>query len=186
MNLVFMMSTFDNQSVNIGCIGKLGLLFGFLRHYLLILIQVFISDEASNTALVDSPTPHCKGDIKDTKQCSENKSGLYISNPEGRFVKKEPINDGYPDVPTGQNTCMSLKIVSVKSEYGSNHEQNFNPDNLVVQSSDAVGLGFDNGLVQEFYWPERDKKMISEHEKKKQNNVMRHQKMVANKKKLGK
>ncbi len=34
MDLVFM-STFDNQSMNIGCVGKLGHLFGFLRHYLL-------------------------------------------------------------------------------------------------------------------------------------------------------
>ena len=34
MDLVFM-STFDNQSMSIGCIGKLGHLFGFLRHYLL-------------------------------------------------------------------------------------------------------------------------------------------------------
>ncbi len=30
------MSTFDNQSMSIGCVGKLGHLFGFLRHYLLI------------------------------------------------------------------------------------------------------------------------------------------------------
>ncbi len=29
------MSTFDNQSMSIGCIGKLGHFFGFLRHYLL-------------------------------------------------------------------------------------------------------------------------------------------------------
>ncbi len=29
-------STFDNQSMSIGCIGKLGHLFGLLRHYLLI------------------------------------------------------------------------------------------------------------------------------------------------------
>ncbi len=29
------MSTFDNQSMSIGCVGKLGHLFGFLRHYLL-------------------------------------------------------------------------------------------------------------------------------------------------------
>ena len=34
-NLVFM-STFDNQSMSIGCVGKLGHIFGFLRHYLLI------------------------------------------------------------------------------------------------------------------------------------------------------
>ncbi len=34
MDLVFM-STFDNQSISIGCVGKLGHLFGFLRHYLL-------------------------------------------------------------------------------------------------------------------------------------------------------
>ncbi len=30
------MSTFDNQSMSIGCVGKLGHLSGFLRHYLLI------------------------------------------------------------------------------------------------------------------------------------------------------
>ena len=35
MDLVFM-STFDNQSMSIGYIGKLGHLSGFLRHYLLI------------------------------------------------------------------------------------------------------------------------------------------------------
>ncbi len=29
------MSTFDNQSMSIGCVGKLGHLSGFLRHYLL-------------------------------------------------------------------------------------------------------------------------------------------------------
>ncbi len=29
------MSTFDNQSMSIGCVGKLGHLFGLLRHYLL-------------------------------------------------------------------------------------------------------------------------------------------------------
>ncbi len=34
MELVFM-STFDNQSMSIGCVGKLGHLFGFLRHDLL-------------------------------------------------------------------------------------------------------------------------------------------------------
>ncbi len=34
MHLVFM-STFDNQSMSIGCVGKLGHLFVFLRHYLL-------------------------------------------------------------------------------------------------------------------------------------------------------
>ncbi len=28
-------STFDNQSISIGCVGKLGHLFGLLRHYLL-------------------------------------------------------------------------------------------------------------------------------------------------------
>ncbi len=27
------MSTFDNQTMGIGCVGKLGHLFGFLRHY---------------------------------------------------------------------------------------------------------------------------------------------------------
>ncbi len=26
-------STFDNQSMSIGCVGKLGHLFGFLQHY---------------------------------------------------------------------------------------------------------------------------------------------------------
>ncbi len=31
-----MTSTFDNQSMSMGCVGKLGHLFGFLRHYLLI------------------------------------------------------------------------------------------------------------------------------------------------------
>ncbi len=36
MDLVFM-STFDNQSTSIGCVSKLRHLFGFLRHYLLIL-----------------------------------------------------------------------------------------------------------------------------------------------------
>ncbi len=35
MDLVFM-STFDNQSMSIGCVCKLAHLFGFLRHYLLI------------------------------------------------------------------------------------------------------------------------------------------------------
>ncbi len=34
MDLVFT-STFHNQSMSIGCVGKLGHLFGFLRHYLL-------------------------------------------------------------------------------------------------------------------------------------------------------
>ncbi len=34
MDLVFM-STFDNQSMSIDCIGTLGHLSGFLRHYLL-------------------------------------------------------------------------------------------------------------------------------------------------------
>ena len=34
IDLVFM-STFDNQSMNIGCVRKLGHLFGFLRHNLL-------------------------------------------------------------------------------------------------------------------------------------------------------
>ncbi len=34
MDLVFM-STFDNQRMSIGCVCKLGQLFGFLRHYLL-------------------------------------------------------------------------------------------------------------------------------------------------------
>ncbi len=29
------MSTFDNQSMSIGWVGKLGHLLGFLRHYLL-------------------------------------------------------------------------------------------------------------------------------------------------------
>ena len=33
-NLVFM-STFNDQSMSIGCVGKLGYLSGFLRHYLL-------------------------------------------------------------------------------------------------------------------------------------------------------
>ncbi len=33
MDLVFM-STYDNQSMSIGCVGKLGHLSGFLRHYL--------------------------------------------------------------------------------------------------------------------------------------------------------
>ncbi len=33
------MSTFDNQSMSIGCVGKLGHLFGFLRHYLLTLFS---------------------------------------------------------------------------------------------------------------------------------------------------
>ncbi len=36
MDLVFM-STFNDQSMSIGCVGKLGHLSGFLRHYLLIL-----------------------------------------------------------------------------------------------------------------------------------------------------
>ncbi len=36
MDLVFM-STFDSHSMSIGCVGKLGHLFGFLRHYLLII-----------------------------------------------------------------------------------------------------------------------------------------------------
>ncbi len=40
MDLVFM-STFDNQSMSIGCIGKLGHLSGFLRHYLLITERTF-------------------------------------------------------------------------------------------------------------------------------------------------
>ncbi len=35
MALVFM-STFDNQSMSIGCVGQLGHLSGFLRHYPLI------------------------------------------------------------------------------------------------------------------------------------------------------
>ncbi len=35
MDLVFM-STFNDQSMSIGCVGKLGHLSGFLRHYLLI------------------------------------------------------------------------------------------------------------------------------------------------------
>ncbi len=35
MDLVFM-STFDNQSMSIGCVGKFGHLFGLLRQYLLI------------------------------------------------------------------------------------------------------------------------------------------------------
>ena len=35
------MSTFDNQSKSIGCVGKPGHLFGFLRHYLLINFNVF-------------------------------------------------------------------------------------------------------------------------------------------------
>ena len=39
MDLVFM-STFDNQSMSIGCVGKLGHLFDFLRHYLLNLVHV--------------------------------------------------------------------------------------------------------------------------------------------------
>ncbi len=34
MDLVFM-STFNEQSISIGCVGKLGHLSGFLRHYLL-------------------------------------------------------------------------------------------------------------------------------------------------------
>ncbi len=34
MDLVFM-STFNDQSISIGCVGKLGHLSGFLRHYLL-------------------------------------------------------------------------------------------------------------------------------------------------------
>ncbi len=38
INLVFM-STFDNQSMSIGCVGKLGHLFGFLQHYLLIALS---------------------------------------------------------------------------------------------------------------------------------------------------
>ncbi len=29
------MNTFDNQSTSIGCVGKLGYLFDFVRHYLL-------------------------------------------------------------------------------------------------------------------------------------------------------
>ncbi len=32
---VYFMSTVGNQSMSIGCVGKLGHLFGFLRHYLL-------------------------------------------------------------------------------------------------------------------------------------------------------
>ena len=36
MDLVFM-STFDNQSMSIGCVSKLGHLFGFLLYYLLII-----------------------------------------------------------------------------------------------------------------------------------------------------
>ncbi len=42
MDLVFM-STFDNQSMSIGCVGKLGHLFGLFRHYLLIGHGQFIS-----------------------------------------------------------------------------------------------------------------------------------------------
>ncbi len=37
MNLVFI-SNFDNQITSIGCVGKLGHLSGFLRHYLLIFL----------------------------------------------------------------------------------------------------------------------------------------------------
>ncbi len=36
MDLIFM-STFDNQSMSIGCAGKLGQLFGSLRHYFFII-----------------------------------------------------------------------------------------------------------------------------------------------------
>ncbi len=38
MDLVFM-STFNDQSMSIGCVGKLGHLSGFLRHYLLNVIH---------------------------------------------------------------------------------------------------------------------------------------------------
>ena len=34
-----LMSTFDNQSMSIDYVGKLGHLFGFLWHYLLILVR---------------------------------------------------------------------------------------------------------------------------------------------------
>ncbi len=37
------MSTFDNQSMSIGCVGKLGHLFGFLRHYILRVLDVCFS-----------------------------------------------------------------------------------------------------------------------------------------------
>ncbi len=38
MDLVFM-STFNDQSMSVGCVGKLGLLSGLLRHYLLNLLS---------------------------------------------------------------------------------------------------------------------------------------------------
>ncbi len=42
-NYLVFMSTFDNQSMStIGCVGKLGHLFGFLRHYLLTAQWYFI------------------------------------------------------------------------------------------------------------------------------------------------
>ena len=40
LGLFGFMSTFDNQSMSIGCVAKLGHLFGFLRHYLLNVLNV--------------------------------------------------------------------------------------------------------------------------------------------------
>ena len=42
------MSTFDNQSMSIGCVGKSGHLFGFLRHYLLRLQGTYATKWSKN------------------------------------------------------------------------------------------------------------------------------------------
>ncbi len=48
MDLVFM-STFDNKSMSIGCVGKLGHISGFLRHYLLTHVTNIVLDSPPNS-----------------------------------------------------------------------------------------------------------------------------------------
>ncbi len=57
-NYLFM-STFDNQSMSIGCVGKLGHLFGFLRHYLLNLSCLCASECLCVCLLNDICFKHC-------------------------------------------------------------------------------------------------------------------------------
>ncbi len=66
MDLV-LMSTFNDQSMSIGCVGKLGHLFGFLRHYLLSIYFVlfYISAKSSNIFYICNNISHIFSKIAD-------------------------------------------------------------------------------------------------------------------------
>ncbi len=92
------------------------------------------------------------------KQVSENKWELYITddgdNKRSPVIKKEPMDYGYENLSTEKNPSMSLKMVSVKSEYGIKHNVGPQLVDSVTQSLDTYGL--ENNQMDEQFLTEHN------------------------------